>query len=71
MEDSETSSRNFQRVTKNDGLHIVEESDPSDAEKQAAHRVRAGDVGALATPGVMAHRKRKEKRTLDDGDSLD
>jgi hypothetical protein len=32
----EISSRKFQRVTKNDGLAIVEGSAPSEAEKEAA-----------------------------------
>jgi hypothetical protein len=36
-------------------LDLVDRSAPSEVEKEAAHRVRAGDVGALATPGVMAH----------------
>jgi hypothetical protein len=53
-EDYETRSWNFQLVTKNDGLDIVEGSAPSKVEKEAAHRVRAGYVEALATPGVMA-----------------
>jgi hypothetical protein len=35
-EDHKTSSRNFQRVMKNDRLHIVEGSAPSEAEKEAA-----------------------------------
>jgi hypothetical protein len=42
-------------VTKNNGLHTVEGSAPSEAEKEAAHGVRARDVVAPATPGVMAH----------------
>jgi hypothetical protein len=54
-EDLETSSRNFQWVTKNDGLNIVEGSAPSKVEKEPAHGVRARDVGAEATPGVMVH----------------
>jgi hypothetical protein len=32
---------------KNDGLDIVERSEPSKVEKEAAHRVRAGYVEAL------------------------
>jgi hypothetical protein len=36
------------------GLNIVEGLAPSKVEKEAAQKVRAGDVGALATPGVMA-----------------
>jgi hypothetical protein len=35
-------------------LELVESSAPSEAEKEAAHGVRAGYVGAPATPGVMA-----------------
>jgi precorrin-6B methylase 2 len=37
MEDRETSSRNFQRVTKYGGLDIVEGSAPSEAEKEDSH----------------------------------
>jgi hypothetical protein len=33
----------------------VDESAPFEAEKEAAHRVRVGDVRAPATPGVIAH----------------
>jgi hypothetical protein len=46
-------------------MDIVEGSSPSEAEKEAPHRVRTGDVGALATPGVMAHHgKEKNKENL-------
>jgi hypothetical protein len=43
----------------------VERSAPSGAEKETAYGVRAGDVGAPATPGVMTHRgKEKNKKNL-------
>jgi hypothetical protein len=60
MEDQETSIQNFQWVTTNDGLDIVEGPAPSEAVKEATHGVRAGDVAAPTTPGVTAHRG-KEK----------
>jgi hypothetical protein len=55
----------------------VERLAPSEAEKVAAYGVRAGDVGAPATPGVMAPtvwggggwRKRETEKPLDDGDT--
>jgi hypothetical protein len=50
---------------KNSGVDIVEGSATSEVEKEAAYGVRTGYVGAPATPGVMAHRRReKSKRTL-------
>jgi hypothetical protein len=39
----------------------VEGLAPSEAEKEDAHGVRAVYVGALATPGVMAHRRKEKK----------
>jgi hypothetical protein len=43
----------------------VEGSAPSEAEKEAAHGIRAGDVEAQATPGVMAHHgKEKNEENL-------
>jgi hypothetical protein len=38
IEDRETNSRTFQRLTKNDGLDIVKGSTPSEKEKETAHR---------------------------------
>jgi hypothetical protein len=35
---------------------------PSEAEKEDAHGVRAGYVGAPVTPGVMAHRRKERER---------
>jgi hypothetical protein len=40
---------------KNEELDLVEGMAPSKAENEAVHRIRAGDVGALATQGVMVH----------------
>jgi hypothetical protein len=34
-------------------LDLVEESAPSEDEKESAHGIRAGNVGAPATPGIM------------------
>jgi hypothetical protein len=46
---------------KNGGLDIVDGSAPSEAEKEDAHGIRAGYVGAPATPGVMAHHRKEKK----------
>jgi hypothetical protein len=48
----------------NKELDIGEGSAPSEVEKEAAHGVIAGDVGAPATPGVMTTPVEKRK-TLD------
>jgi hypothetical protein len=45
-----SSSRNSQRVTKNDGLELVEGSTPSEAEKETADTGGTGNVGEPATP---------------------
>jgi hypothetical protein len=52
--DHETSSRDFQRVAESEGLDIVEGSAPSEKEKETAHRVGTGNVGALATVDSFA-----------------
>jgi hypothetical protein len=57
-EGRQRSSRNFQWVTRNSGLDIGERSAPSEAEKEAAHGVRAGYMGASASPGLMVHRRK-------------
>jgi hypothetical protein len=46
---------------KNGGLDVVEESAPSESEKEAAHRVKARYVGAPATPAVIVHHRKGEK----------
>jgi hypothetical protein len=54
-------------------LNLVEGSASSEAEKEAAHGLRAGYVGAPTTPGVIAHRG-KEKgvvKHLNDGEKMD
>jgi hypothetical protein len=52
--------------------YLVEGSDPSRAEKETAHGIRARDVGAPATQGVMVHRgKEKPGKHLDYGENLD
>jgi hypothetical protein len=58
--------------TKNDGLDIVEVSAPSEAEKEDSRGVRAGKVGAQATrvSFVPQFKKRKQKGTLDNGDTF-
>jgi hypothetical protein len=44
---------------------LAEGSAPSEAKKQAAHEVSDRNVGAPATPGVMAHRgKEKNEENL-------
>jgi hypothetical protein len=47
-------------------MDIVEGSAPFEVEKEDAHGVRVRYVGAPATPGVMAHRRkeRKNKKTF-------
>jgi hypothetical protein len=51
-------------------LDLVERSTPSEAEKEAVHGVRAGDVGAPATLGNFAHTGwKKRKKTLNNGDT--
>jgi hypothetical protein len=50
----------------------VEGPAPSEAEKEAAHGIRATDVGALATQRVMVHHgKGKQGKTLDYGENLE
>jgi hypothetical protein len=44
------SSRDVQRVAKNQEFDLVEGSAPSETEKEIVHGVRAGFVGAPATP---------------------
>lgn len=64
-EDRETNSWNFQWVTKNDALDIVDGSTPSKKEKEMAHRAGAGNAEALAAPGVMPHHgKEKNEENL-------
>jgi hypothetical protein len=46
---------------RNSRMDIVERSAHSKAKKAAAHGVRAGSVGDLATPWVMAHHRKEEK----------
>jgi hypothetical protein len=60
----------------NQGLGIVEGSAPSKTEEKHTSSVsvrRARYVGALATPGDMALRRKEKKRRkpLDDGENLD
>jgi hypothetical protein len=66
--DHETNSRDFQRVMKNQGLDIVDGSDPAKTENEIAHGVGAGNVGALATWDNFAPTVGK-KKTSDDGDA--
>jgi hypothetical protein len=60
-------------VMKNDVPDIVEESTPSEMEKETTHWAEGGDVDALATKDSLAHtagRKReKTKNNLDEGDT--
>jgi hypothetical protein len=48
------------------GLDLVEGSTPSEVEKEAAHGVRAGNVGALATLGSFTPTigKKKDRKRL-------
>jgi hypothetical protein len=58
---SRKNGRNFQWVTKNQGLDIVEGSAPFETEKEIADGVGAGNVGALATRHSYAPTVGKEK----------
>jgi hypothetical protein len=49
-------------------LDLVEGSAPSEVEKEAAYRVRARNVGALATQDSFASTIGK-RNTLDNGDN--
>jgi hypothetical protein len=72
MEDHETSSRNFQQVTKNDPLDILEDSTPSETEKETARRAGASNVEALTTQDRLAptfeKERERERKKLDEGD---
>jgi hypothetical protein len=46
-----TNNRIFCQTSKNEGLDIAERSAPSETEKEIAHKVGAGNVGAPATVG--------------------
>jgi hypothetical protein len=66
------SHRDVQWVAENEELDLVERSAPSEAEKEAAHAIRPGDVGAPATQGVMSQwGKEKRGKSLDYGKNLD
>jgi hypothetical protein len=47
-------SQIFHQDLQNEGLGIVEGSVPPEMEKETAHKIRAGDVGAPATLGSIA-----------------
>jgi hypothetical protein len=50
----------------------VEGSTLSEAEKEAAHRIRTGDVRTPATQGIMVARgEEKRGKPLDYGENLD
>jgi hypothetical protein len=50
----------------------LEGSSPSEAEKEAAHGIRATDVEAPAIQGVMVHHgKEKREKPWDYGENLD
>jgi hypothetical protein len=51
-------------------LDVVEGSALSETEKGTAHRVRAGDVGALATLGSFAPTNWKNRMTVINLDGL-
>jgi hypothetical protein len=68
--DHETSSWNFQWVTKNDALYIVEESTTSKTEKETAHRAGTSNVEALATwDRLVPSVEKKREKNLDDSDT--
>jgi hypothetical protein len=49
----EVKSQTFSKDLKNECQDVVEWSAPSETKEETAHRVRAGDVGALATLGGL------------------
>jgi hypothetical protein len=59
--DREANYQIFCWVADNQGLNLVEGSAPSKAEKEAAHGVRVGNVGAPATRDSFAPTAGKEK----------
>jgi hypothetical protein len=64
-EQSKTNSRILLRVTKNQGLGIVEGHTPSETEEETASSVgvrRAGNVGAPATVGRKGERERERQK---------
>jgi hypothetical protein len=48
----------------NEEQDLVEGSAPSEAEKEAAHGIRATDVGAPAIQGVMVHHGKEKRENL-------
>jgi hypothetical protein len=54
-------SRDFHQTAENECQDIVEGSAPSETEKETAHKVRAGGVGALTTLGTSV---RTDGRTM-------
>jgi hypothetical protein len=70
--------RTLRCVTEYQKLDLVEGSTPSEAEKESVGVRRAGYGGAPATQGVFvpigetekkSEREKKQKKTLDDGDT--
>jgi hypothetical protein len=59
--DREGNSRIFHQDLRNEGLDVVEESAPSETGKETAHRIEAGNVGALVTLGSFAPTDRKSR----------
>jgi hypothetical protein len=64
MEHHETNAGDFHQDAENEELNLVEGSAPCEAEKEAVHGVAAADMGAPATPGVMAPPVGKKKGKL-------
>jgi hypothetical protein len=66
--DHEGSTRDAQSVSGNKELDVVEGSAPSETKKETVHGVRAGFVGAPATPGVIApllgEREREREKNI-------
>jgi hypothetical protein len=68
----EASTWDDQQVSENEELDVVERSAPSKTKKEIMHGVRAGHVGAPATPGVIAPPgwKRERERERERGENF-
>jgi hypothetical protein len=60
--DHKANGQIFCQVAESEGLDIVEGSAPSETEKETAHGVRAGNVGAPATLGSFAPPFEKDEK---------
>jgi hypothetical protein len=64
----EASKWDVQQVSENEEMDLLERLAPMKMKKEIMFGVRAGYMGALATPGG---REREKRKLLDDGDKPD